>query len=173
LAKVKDEKGKGRMSWQYDRSWLESRIDEARKRIDEAKKRGGTRMHLFVFHALDKEATDSQGLLQEMETHLVRLDKLQQMMWYGTIPTFFRCGHWIDDDALRFDAYDREEGPKFCSIDPKAWEDLDNSPARVCCYPCSGYIFQLHLRYRFYRHLDLDGILPRALHPIIRSYLVP
>jgi hypothetical protein len=188
------------MAWQYNRTELLRRLEdaqtvvkkhaddseEARKRFPPGKKKHGrTRMHLSVFHARNSPLPH-EGRLQvaDMESHLRRLDKMENMLWFGTVPSYFRCGHPVGRDSLRFDAYDLKAGPNFYAVD---WKDADHDDdityssmrkAReydcLCCLPCSGYIRDLHLQYHAYRQLPLAGLLPcliPALYHIIRSYL--
>jgi hypothetical protein len=177
------------MAWWYDRSELTRSLEEARKlikqeadSIEETKKRFplSKKMHLSIFHVYNPKENDGLMQLLHIENRLRNLEKLEKMMWFGIVPTSFRCGHVMK--AFSFNAYDFEAGPNFFSADDikEAANDLWDMHGVIyncfCCRQCCGFIRDLHIRYRAYRHLDLVALLPRlipALYPIVRSYLVP
>jgi hypothetical protein len=149
------------MAW-YDRSELQRRLDEAEKQLDDIKDDG-----VPVSFLRRQE-------VQYLESYLRKLSMIEEMLWFGTMPSYFRCSHGYN--TSRFDEYDFETGPNFWTIIEAKEPPYRRTHDCVCCHWCTGEIRDLHHQYRAYRHLDLDRLLPALippLHHIIRSYLVP
>jgi hypothetical protein len=156
---------------QYDRSELQRRLEKARKQLDDIKEANDGRVNTYLLRKSQVKARRFEvGYLEDC---LQQLCDLEKMMWFGTMPIYFRCGHSYY--TLRFDEYDFETGPNFWSIEAEP-PHYRRTHDCVCCLGCSHEIRDLHLQYRAYRHLDLGALLPGLipdLHHIIRSYLVP
>jgi hypothetical protein len=153
------------MSWQYDRSELQRRLEEARKKLKDIKDDGNQSRYLF--RRMDKKLE-----IQYLEDCFGILSRVEKMLWSGTMPDYFRCPHWSNQHQVGFDTYDVDTGLNFYALDRKESFTSD----RICCHYCSVHIQNLHLQYRAYRHLDFIALLPALippLHHIIRSYLVP